>query len=393
MHIAMLTSDYLPNIGGIASHVYYLSKTLSAKGVRISIVNPVPGAHFAIEAAQDPDHLLLYRVRYKRHRTRAGRLWERSLAIAHALRCVEREYPLDIIHQHDYLSSVLGVRLYRGSAKWVWTNHSSMFLDDWNKKMKRVLVSALYHGLSGIIGVSEELHRKSREMFNDTLRCIYIPNGVDTTVFYPMTNTDAIRIKYGIDPDEFVVLCPRRCVEKNGVIHLAHAINIILERHESLRKWKFVLLGTDVATNTDETYILKIRELLRAAHEQGVVMYLGNVPPSHMPLVNAMADVVVIPSLVEAVSLSALEALATRKPVIATNVGGLPSVIRHGQTGYLVEPGNAQSIAEALVELASCDGLREALAEGGYHLVRDKFTWGHVADATLEFYNRIIRRQ
>jgi len=104
-----------------------------------------------------------------------------------------------------------------------------------------------------------------------------------------------------------------------------------------------------------------------------------------MPSIYALADIVVIPSLIEAVSLAALEALAHRKAVIATNVGGLPEIIINKKTGLLIHPEDPNSIAENILRLCKDKTLRETIANQG-EVLAQKYSWDSVAEKTYSFY-------
>lgn len=92
-----------------------------------------------------------------------------------------------------------------------------------------------------------------------------------------------------------------------------------------------------------------------------------------MPFVGAM-DVFVAPSLQESLPLAVLEAMAIRRPVIASRVGDLPAVIEHGYNGLLVPPGDADAIADAIRTLANDPGLRARVAQQARRTVEERFS-------------------
>ena len=85
-------------------------------------------------------------------------------------------------------------------------------------------------------------------------------------------------------------------------------------------------------------------------------------------------DIAVLPSLREAQGISILEAMARRKPVVASAVGGIPEVVTDGLDGILVPPGDPAALAEAVVRLARSPSLRERLGEAGYATVAERFS-------------------
>ncbi|HEY8179412.1 MAG TPA: glycosyltransferase, partial [Candidatus Limnocylindria bacterium] len=85
-------------------------------------------------------------------------------------------------------------------------------------------------------------------------------------------------------------------------------------------------------------------------------------------------DIAVLPSLREAQGISILEAMARRKPVVATAVGGIPEVVADGVSGLLVPPADPSALAGALIRLARSPSLRQRLGDAGYEIVAEGFS-------------------
>lgn len=385
----MLTSDFLPNIGGIASHIFYLSQAMISLGHRVTVVHVVERDGQPSLRQTQVSGVPVVEVAHRCPRTVVGR----QVAFIRAARegmYLARELlgHVDVIHQHDNRPSFLpDVRRWRGkneSLRWIWTNHSSWFLKAYRSVMLRQVVRLLHGSVDGIITVSSEIHEKTRRLFPQ-IPATFIPNGVDTSVFNPDRDVD--REELGLDRDAFVVLCPRRMVPKNGVIYLAQAVEKVMRRLPD-ENIQFVFLGDAPARNTDSAYVRRVKALLAPFQRAGRVVFLGNVPWHKMPDVNAVADLVVIPSLIEAVSLSALEAMATGKAVVATKIGGLRDVIRHGENGILVEPASPGELADAIVDLYMNGSLRTQIGQRGLQTALSGFTWDSIARRTVDFYER-----
>lgn len=88
----------------------------------------------------------------------------------------------------------------------------------------------------------------------------------------------------------------------------------------------------------------------------------------------------------ELLGLSVLEAMACGAPVVASRLGGLPEVVRHGETGFLVEPGNVDALRQRLEELLGDRTLMARLGESGHQLAVEQFTWDACARRCLEAY-------
>ncbi len=384
----MLTTDYLPNIGGIAAHVYNLSYALQQLGHRVVVINPVAGESAGEEFLDEEIPLLRVTLNSGQRRFR-NKMYRKFLFGRAAMQgidaAIERFGAPDIIHQHDYQDTTPAGAAWSDRVPWVWTNHSSRFLRDTERGTKIRYTKMRYRKVAGFIAASEERRDKTAALWPRS-PLVYIPNGVDTTRFHEDTPVD--RSAYGVSNDDFVVLCPSRMVSKKGVLYLAQAVAPVLAKAAEI-KWKFVFLASEKAVNTHSGYIDEIKNLLQAEHAADQVVYLGNIPLHNMPEVNALADIVMMPSLVEAVSLSALEAMATRAALIASDVGGLPEIVHHEKTGLLVPPRDSEAIAAALVRLGRDSPLREQLAAAGQQLARERYSWQAAAQKTLAFYEQL----
>src|ERR1035438_3467946 len=103
-------------------------------------------------------------------------------------------------------------------------------------------------------------------------------------------------------------------------------------------------------------------------------------------------DIFVLPSLSEALSNALMEAMACGCPVVASNVGGNPELVRNGETGLLFEPGDAASLAAALQIFVENEPLRKRLAGAGAKFLRDSFSIRASAKRMGEIYERLIQR-
>lgn len=115
------------------------------------------------------------------------------------------------------------------------------------------------------------------------------------------------------------------------------------------------------------------------------VEFVGAVPHSLMPAYLADADIAVLPSLIEATSLFALEAMAMAKPVVATNVGGLPEIL--GNAALLVEPMNERELGGAIIQLLRDKEGRDEMGKNGRRLA-EKHSWKTIAEQTGAEYQR-----
>jgi glycosyltransferase involved in cell wall biosynthesis len=91
----------------------------------------------------------------------------------------------------------------------------------------------------------------------------------------------------------------------------------------------------------------------------------------------------------ELLGLVVLEAMASGTPVICSRTGGLPEVVQHGVTGFLVEPGNVEELRDRLDELLGDPQLTTAMGRRARELVLERFTWKRCAQRCLEVYEEL----
>lgn len=191
-------------------------------------------------------------------------------------------------------------------------------------------------------------------------------------------NLEEIKIinkKYGLEGKK-VVLFTGRLTASKGVLYLLKAADSI--------KGTVVILGDGPERKNLEEEIKK-RKLSN-------VIMAGYINPADKKLFHAFygrADVYVCPSVwSEPLGLTILEAMAARTPVIATNRGGVLTIIKDKVNGFLISPRNSKQIAENVNMLLDNEELRKKIGEEAYKTILDKFTWERIANQFEDIYNQ-----
>ena len=378
MHVALITADYFPNIGGVAAHVHELASKLSERGNDVEVwLWTEEGNGLAEEAGGVPVISLAGGARGSR-----GRAPALAASIGSRMRALARRRRPDVMHVHTMAPLSLAMRLVaprNGQAR-VFTNHTSGFLDLIETKYGRAKARLYCGGFDGIIAPSRELLNASHWASNRRTVTRYIPNGVDVARFSPGDRASARR-RLGIAQSAVVVLATRRFETKNGVRYLASAIPALVDAHpETL----VVMCGDDFGDGE----LQAVRNIVSTNRLDAFVRFEGKVPNSIIPVYLHAADVVVIPSLREATSISGLEAMAAQRRVVASAVGGLPEIVADGETGVLVPPASAEALAAGILRCLTYS--EEELGGAARQKVLDGFTWDSVAAATEAYYREII---
>jgi glycosyltransferase involved in cell wall biosynthesis len=174
-----------------------------------------------------------------------------------------------------------------------------------------------------------------------------------------------------------ILLLGRMRPEKGHGVALA-AMEIVRERLPEATLW---LAGT----GSLET---KLRQEVADRELSHHVSFLGHV--DDVAGILRQVDLVIMPSLTEAFGLSAIEAMAAKRLVIASRVGGLPEIVEHGRSGVLVEPSKPEELAEQIVHFLEHPDERRRLAGSGYERYLERFTSDVMARNYLALYEELL---
>jgi glycosyltransferase involved in cell wall biosynthesis len=373
MNICMVSYDFIPNVGGLAAHVRELSKHLVRAGHEVTVVTLAAPGRPMLEEFEG--------VRIMRCR-RALRHTYGAFYILAALRRLRAAGHMDILHAHTLGPDTIVCRLARARARIV-TNHTSMFVHGCDSPWRRRLFRHLMSPADGVIAPSQQLAELTCDVGIPAHKVHYVPNGVDTEKFVPRAATNGVRRKHGIPEDALVVLSPRRLVPKNGVEYLVRAAPAVIQ---SQPKARFLLLG-------DGPEAANLRSTAQRLGVGDALHFVGTVPNDRMSEYYACADVVAVPSLVEATSIAALEAMASGKPVVSTDVGGLPDVVLDGATGLLVKPRDPAALAGALSRVLQDGNMRRRLGASARRRAHETFGWDTIVKQTHKIYEAAIQER
>jgi glycosyltransferase involved in cell wall biosynthesis len=197
----------------------------------------------------------------------------------------------------------------------------------------------------------------------------------------------------GIDLGEFDHLPERRSVEptilfvggfepRKGLEALILALEQI---RESIPDARLVVVAKTGFRGVDTEDWFRL--LADRARVGDAVEFLQSIDQDRLLQCYSDSDVVALPSRNEGWGLSLMEAMACRKPVVATRVGGIPELVRDGVDGILVEPGDVAGLARATARVLRDEGLRSRMGAAGRDRVAG-FTWDDAAKATMAVYAR-----
>ena len=207
-----------------------------------------------------------------------------------------------------------------------------------------------------------------------------IPNGINVEEFnLNKEEIERARRKYKLEG--IIVMFAGNIIPRKGVLHLIKAAESF--KNENVL---FLIVGN---INIDREYA---KEVIAYARRKDIkAKFTGFVPKEDLRALYSACDIFVLPSFGEGDPIALKEALASGKPLIGSNVGGIPMQIRDGWNGFLVEPGNEKMLAEKIRYLIENDEERERMGKNSRKLAEEEFSWEKIAGKYLKVYEEICR--
>jgi glycosyltransferase involved in cell wall biosynthesis len=287
----------------------------------------------------------------------------------------------DIVNSHLFRATVVAAPLARWhGARAVETYHGREGWRQGPAALRFLPDRMIGRLLDRVIAVSEAARAfliSGKGYRADTITVV--PNGRDLSVFTPGPAREAARKELGLDGAVPLVGVVGRLEAQKGHTHLLDAWPAVVREFPDAR---CLLVG-------EGSLRAALAEQARARGVAASVIFAGF--RADVPRVLDAIDVLCLPSLYEGMPLTAIEASAMARPVVATNVDGTPEVVRDGHSGRLVPPADPAALARAL-----CDVLRDPeqarrMGQAGRELVLERFDLGRQVEATARVYRSLAR--
>ncbi len=236
-----------------------------------------------------------------------------------------------------------------------------------------------------IIAISEGVKKVLVEGGVDPENVEVISSGIDFSSFEEdssaLTSKDYLHREFSFAVDDYLVGIVAHLADHKGHQYLIQATKILKQQAPKI---KTIIVGEGPLS----------MELDRQAKEldvEDIIFFLGF--RKDIPKILSSLDLFVLSSHLEGMGSSILDAMASRLPVVATKVGGIPEVVIHGETGLLVPPRNPSALARAILMLYSDKTLASRLGQKGYELVHRKFSAEAMADKVVRLYEKVGLRK
>jgi len=385
--VLVLSWEFPPRIiGGIARHVADLYPELVALGHEIHLLTP--------EFGQAPDYEVVEGIHVHRLTVPAAADflgWVAHLNDsmgAYGGRLIQQAGPFALIHAHDWLVGDAAIALkHHCQLPLLATFHATE--------------SGRHHGLHQ--PMHHYIHHKEWQLSYHAWRIIvcsdYMRQELIRAFACPQDKLDVIyngircqekpaaaagdltlwRRRFAADEEKVVYYVGRLTFEKGVAVLLNAAPKVLWAMGGGV---KFVIIG---GGNADD--------LKRQAWDLGIwqqCYFTGFMAEQDLQRFQRLADCAVFPSLYEPFGIVALESFAARVPVVVSDAGGLPEIVRHGHTGIVTWANNADSLAWGILQVLQQPEMARRLVDNAYAEVQQRFAWPHLARQTDAVYRRIL---
>jgi phosphatidylinositol alpha-mannosyltransferase len=381
LRVLHVSPFFPPHIGGLENQVDVLSQEQGKLGHIVKVLTSTSGGTL-------PGGLWENGIKVRR--LRSFQLGDDAIPLGMMRHLSMENGTNDVVHLHGHLfySTTLGAlhkRLH--GAPTIMTFHGdykpATSAGRWMKRIRDITQGPLIlNSLDGMIALTQHDKAHLTAMGMDEERIDIIPNGVDLDIFRPLDThvTDEFRERVGISDEAPVILFLGKLVEQKGFLDLLRAMPGILKEVPDAH---LLILGEG-------------RDLPRGqaiAQKQGfqdAVTFAGRMCCDDLVSAYSAAQVVSLPSHSEGMPLVILEAAASGKPVVATNVSGIPEFVEEGRTGTLVPPSDPGVLSEALIDYLADDTIARQVGKWSLAKARKEFDLHVQVRRTIQAYEGVI---
>jgi len=404
MRVALISEHASPlaHLGGVdagGQNVYVdkVARMLARRGHRVDVVTRRDDAALPPVVQLEPGarvvHVDAGPPRFVAKEAMLEHMPEFSAAL---LRTVDASRPYDLVHANFFMSGLVALQLRASfGIPMVMTFHA---LGEVRRQHQGAADGFPAERLEIERRIVETAERVIAECPQDELdlvrfygadreRIATVPCGVDLDEFAP-ADRDAARRALGLDASEFVVLQLGRMVPRKGVDNVIRAVSQLSDP----RAARLLIVGGDAAppgrVRSDE--MQRLVDLADACGIADRVVFAGHRQRSELAAYYAACDVFVTTPWYEPFGITPLEAMASARPVIGSDVGGIRHSVVDGVTGFLVPPRAPAALAARLDHLRADPRQARAMGRAGARRVRTHFTWDRVAEELEAVYLAVL---
>jgi N-acetyl-alpha-D-glucosaminyl L-malate synthase BshA len=294
---------------------------------------------------------------------------------------IMRKYNNDIIHAHSTVpTGLVGVIVAKIIRKPVFVTSHGMDINNFeNNSIFKKLITFSLNNCNKAIAVSEDLAKKMIYLKINQKNITVLRNAVDTNRFKPLKSKE-LRKYYKIKDNEILILFVGYLDTFKGIFEL---INAFYEINKKSTNFKLMMVGE--GPKDDE-----LKRIISQLHLEKYVIFTGKIFPTNIHKYYQAADIFVLPSYSEGLPLSILEAMACGLPIVTTNVGGIPEVVKNGENGFIIPSKNRQLLAQKLEIIAYNLDLRKKFGFKSTEIIIKEFSIEKKVEELAKLYEELI---
>jgi glycosyltransferase involved in cell wall biosynthesis len=387
MKIAQMHWGFPPIIGGVETHLTILLPELIKEGHEVSLLT---GAVEGEKAQDDFRGIKIYRTPLLDLNWLAKRGLEGlDEDITKTFTDFIEDAGPDIIHVHNmhYFSvkhaKILEELAYNKGIPLILTAHNV-----WDDILFLKLTREI--NWTHIISVSHYIKKEIMGVIEDDNKITVVHHGIDTDYFRPNIDTGDVLERFPSLKGRKIIFHPARMGLAKGCDVSIKAIKLVKERFPDVL---LVLAGTKNIIDWESSQEKDIAYFVDLVRTFGLKdhVYIDVYSIKEMPGLYSLSDICVYPSTAaEPFGLTMLESLSSAKPMIVTNMGGMPEIIMDDVTGYVIKVKDFETLASRLVYLLDVPRVRERLGRTGRQTVCTHYTKEIMTKCHLDIYNSVI---
>lgn len=311
------------------------------------------------------------------------------VALIRLYRLIRRER-FQIVHTHTSKAGILGrfAAYFAGVAVIIYTTHGHIFRDAFYLGSFKVKIYTFLEKIAALftdkIIVLSECERQDHLKFKVAKpdRLVVIHSGLTLDKFLNV-HIDVSRKKkeLKLPPEFFIVGTVGLLIPRKGHRYLIEAVPLILE---AIKDVIFLIVG-------DGDLRTELENLTKMMGVERNVIFTGW--RQEIPEILGILDLFVFPSVSEGLGLALVEAMAMKKPVVATNVGGISEVVKDNVTGLLIPPKEPRALAKAIIDILTDKQRAKEMGEAGRDYVYPAFSQEVMTDKLNCLYKALIREK
>ena len=396
MRVAIISSGLvsIPPIrgGAVEEYVYQLTRHLRALGMNAIAVDFTLSKRLKYEERNDT---LIVRIPITKFTGLPKKRILREYFFGFRASRYLKELGIEVVHANTAWAGFALAKTLRNKTALVYTCHNGLWSEEnvhTSEHVVRLVEGYTMRVSRAVIALNKTMARSiAAKARRDPRKIFVVPNGVDTEFFKPDINVFDVVRRYGLKGSR-VVLFVGRVTYAKGVHLLVKAFKDLVKVYRDL---KLVVVGplSDVfGEERISAYARRLTSYAKRNLPRGSYIFTDAVDHETLRKLYSVAYICVLPSYAEAFGMALIEAMACGCPVIASNAGGMPDVVRDGVVGFLFKKGDYKDLREKLERLLNDEGLRREMSLNARKYVEENYSWRAVAEKIGYIYRFNYRR-